>query len=213
MKYTVIALLALAVLDGSVTAGSENTARRATETTDPADYIYRDRAYFEGFEDTVPPAGWTLVQTNIHQTWIVGLSNPFEGLQRATVYWDFFLSGPQDEWLKFEYQIQPGDDILGFAAFASTYWAIDPYQNYNLIVTIDGVTVWDYYNDNNGAVSFEWSEYTVDLSSYAVGQLVTIGFGYVGFDGAEGTFDAVYIGEELTPVEDTSWGSVKALYR
>ena len=213
MKYAVIALLALGVVFGTVTAGPENTSRRATETTYPVDYFNSDRAYFEGFEGTVPPAGWTLEQLNIYQTWIVGLSNPYEGSQRAVCYWDYFLSGPQDEWLKFDYQIQPGDEILGFAAFASTYYAIDPFQNYNLVVTIDDVTVWDYYNDNNGAVSFEWQEYTVDLSSYSVGQWVTIGFGYVGFDGAEGTFDAVYIGDEITPVEDTSWGSIKALYR
>ena len=213
MKYTAIALLVLAVLVGTVAASVKDTSRRATETMFPIQHSDGSREYFEGFEGTVPPAGWILVQTNVYQTWQVGLSNPYEGLQKAVCYWDFFYSGPQDEWLKFDYEIQAGDATLGFAAYASTYYAIDPFQNYNLVVTIDDVTVWDYYNDNNGAVTFQWQEYTVDLSAYSVGQVITVGFGYVGFDGAEGAFDAVWIGGDNSPVEDTSWGCIKALYR
>jgi hypothetical protein len=201
MKYAVIALVALVFVVGAVSAGPKDTSKRATEVMFPIDQFKDYRDYFEGFEGTIPPTGWILVQTNLYETWGIGTYAPYEGFQYATCLYDASYSGPQDEWLKFDYEIQAGDDILGFFAQASTYWAIDPYQNYNLLVTIDGVTVWDYYNDNNGAVSWQWQEYTVGLGAYSVGQVITVGLGYQGFDGAQGSFDALYIGEGFVPPE------------
>ena len=58
--------------------------------------------------------------------------------------------------------------------------------------------MWDYYNDNNGAVTWQWQQYSVSLTPY-VGQTITIGLGYQGYDGAQGSFDAISVGEEPPP--------------
>ncbi len=36
-----------------------------------------------------------------------------------------------------------------------------------------------------------WYQYSVPLSAYSVGQALTIGLGYVGYDGAQAGFDAL----------------------
>jgi hypothetical protein len=173
----------------------------------PADKVARDvmftnqavpRTNYEGFETSVPPPGWTLVQTNVNETWFQDCeiyTDPVEGSCAATCLYDAGYTGPQDEWLKFNYTLQTGDNMLYFFALASTYWAIDPYQNYNIIVTIDGVEVWNYYDDNAGAVTWQWQLYGVDLSAYSVGQTIEVGFGYVGYDGAQASLDAISFGE------------------
>ncbi|MBD3347968.1 MAG: hypothetical protein GF400_02080 [Candidatus Eisenbacteria bacterium] len=195
MKRAIIVGLCLAFMATVAFAGPPNpSSRRATEIMFP---IQDDgyRLMFEGFEGTFPPAGWTLAQTNTNETWGIETYDPFEGLQYASCQYDASYSGPQDEWLYFDYTIEAGDDCLSFYAFASTYWAVDPYQNYNILVTINDQTVWDYYNDNNGAVTWQWQQYSIDLSGYDVGETITVGFGYQGYDGAQGALDAVEIGE------------------
>ncbi|MBD3347932.1 MAG: hypothetical protein GF400_01900 [Candidatus Eisenbacteria bacterium] len=157
-----------------------------------------ERALFEGFETSVPPAGWTLHQTNVNDTWTqdCGLNGePYEGSCFADCQYDADYSGPQDERLCFDYTIEAGDECLCFYAFGSIYWAVDPYQNYNLVVEIDGVPVWDYRNDNDGAVTWQWQLYCVDLTGYGVGEDITVCFIYEGYDGAQGAFDAISIGE------------------
>jgi hypothetical protein len=153
------------------------------------------RPYTEGFNTAIPPAGWTLQQFNTVETWYLETYNPYEGTGYASCQYDATYSGPQDEWLLYTYTVQAGDECLVFWAYGSVYWAITPYQNYNLIVEIDGNEVWNYYDDNNGAVTWQWQQYSVPLSAYSVGQTITIGLGYVGFDGAQGSFDALSIGD------------------
>jgi len=158
--------------------------------------VERGRALFEGFETSVPPAGWALDQTNVNDTWFQDCGDygtAYEGSCYATCLYDAAL-GPQEEWLYFDHTIEPGDECLCFYAFANTYWAIDE-EHYNLFVTIDGTVVWDYYNDNDGAVTWQWQRYCVDISGYSVGQTITVGLGYEGQDGAQGSFDALSIGE------------------
>ncbi len=198
MKRTLILVIGFLFIAGSLFAGPIKPDSRTMH-----DVMFQiddgARAYFEGFEGTVPPAGWWLVQTNPVETWGIGTYAAYEGFQYATCLYDATYTGPQDEWLYFEYEIEAGDDCLCFWANASIYWAVTPYQNYNLLVTIDDVVLWDYFNDNNGAVNWQWQEYCVDLSAYSVGQVITVGLGYQGFDGAQGSFDAIFIGECAAP--------------
>lgn len=200
MRLTaVICVIALLVAGTALAEKPAIEARSATEHfMKPATIPVR--AYTESFEFGVPPAGWTHVQTNVNETWEQGTGG-VDGLYNAVCYYDASYSGPQDEWLLYNYTIEAGDDQLVFWAMASTYWAITPYQNYNLIVEINGVEVWNYYDDNNGAVTWQWQQYSVPLTAYNVGQTITVGLGYVGYDGAQGSFDAITPAPYFAPPE------------
>ncbi|MCK4409933.1 MAG: hypothetical protein KAW67_07595 [Candidatus Eisenbacteria sp.] len=153
------------------------------------------RVYFEGFEAGVPPAGWTTVITNPGYTWQSEDYGPYEGLAYASCFYDPALV-PQDEWMCFQYTLEPGDDCLSFWVNASVYWAITPYQNYNLFVTIDGVEKWNYRDDTIDPANWVWQEYAIPLEEYGgPGKTIEVCFGYVGVDGAQGSFDAIAIGE------------------
>ncbi len=174
-------------------------AKRATEVMRSIGDPHRD--YFEGFEISVPPPGWTAIANNTY-TWEVGTYSPFEGLQNAVCYYDGTYSGPQDEWICFEYTLEAGDDCLCFQAYGSPYWAIDPYQNYNIHVKINGSEVWNYVDDSVDPVMWQWQESCVSLDAYSPGQTLDICLGYTGYDGAEGAFDAIFIGDcGITPPE------------
>jgi hypothetical protein len=198
MKRTLILSLCLLLAATASFAAVKNGSKVPDQVMFPIEYYQgQQRAMFEGFEGAFPPTGWTLVQTNINETWFQDCGTygtPYEGSCFATCLYDAGYTGPQDEWLYFDYTLEAGDECLSFYAYASTYWAIDPYQNYNLFVTIDDQIVWDYYNDNNGAVTWQWQQYVIDLTGYSVGQTITVGIGYQGFDGAQGSFDAIEIG-------------------
>ncbi|MFH1502109.1 MAG: hypothetical protein ABIG03_03585 [Candidatus Eisenbacteria bacterium] len=194
MRRSIIIAMCFMLAAATAVAGLANPAeKQASEIMFPNDQPLR--TVFEGFESGVPPVGWTFLQTNAVETWFQDSYDPFENLYYATCNYDATYSGPQDEWLYLEYTLETGDDCLSFYALASVYWAVTPYQNYNLFVTIDDVVVWDYYNDNNAAVTWQWQQYVVDLSGYSAGQTITLGLGYQGYDGAQGSFDALQIGQ------------------
>jgi len=194
MRLTaVLCILALCITGVAFAEKPAIDARSTREAfVKPAEWFARP--YTEGFNTAVPPAGWTLFQTNTVETWYMGTYSPYEGAGFAQCDYDATYSGPQDEWLYYNYTIQAGDACLVFWAMGSVYWAIAPYQNYNLIVKIDGTEMWNYFDDNNGAVTWQWQQYSVPLSGYSVGQVIQIGLGYTGYDGAEGGFDALTIG-------------------
>jgi hypothetical protein len=203
-----VLLMCLAVLAAATAAGAKtgDASRRAHHMM--PGIPGPERLLEEGFNDqgTFPPAGWTQIVNN-SVTWEQASDTPQEGCCYATCYYDSTYSGPQDERICIDYTIEPGDDCLCFYASAGTHWAIDPYQNYNIAVTIDGSTVWDYYDDNDSATSWNWQLYCVDLSTYPVGQEIEICFVYEGYDGAQGSFDAVWVGpcpeipEECCPLQ------------
>jgi len=197
MKYMIAVVMPLLLVAAAAFAGpTDRSERRASEVMFPIDHDGY-RSLFEGFEGTLPPSGWTLSQTNANQTWFqdCGLyGTPYEGSCNITCLYDDLYSGSQDEWLHFDYTLEAGDECLSFYAYGNPYWAVDPYQNYNLLVTVNDQIVWDYYNDNDGAVIWQWQQYSVDLTRYGTGQTITIGFGYQGYDGAQGSVDAIEIG-------------------
>ncbi len=157
----------------------------------------RERALFEGFETSVPPPGWTSVVNNPYTWEQAGLPSytPYDGSYFAACFYDEDHTGPQDESICFDYTIESGDDCLWFYAMGSTYWAVDPYQNYNFIVRIDDVDVWNYHDDNDGAVNWQWQRYVIDLAGYGVGETISVCLVYQGQDGAQASFDALSIGE------------------
>ncbi|MBM3308552.1 MAG: hypothetical protein FJY74_09525 [Candidatus Eisenbacteria bacterium] len=191
----VMCMVALLVAGTALAEKPRLDSKVATEVfVKPTDWLARP--LFEGFNTTIPPAGWTAVVNNPY-TWELGTYAPYEGAGYATCYYDQTYSGPQNEWLYYNYTIQAGDAALVFWAMGSVYWAITPYQNYNLWVTINGVPKWNYYDNNNGAVSWQWQQYTVSLAGYS--GTIQIGLGYTGYDGAQGSFDALSIGEGPPP--------------
>lgn len=195
MKRTLIIVLALLVVSSVAFAGKMTPdAKFSTEPFSPMTY----RVYSEGFEGAFPPAGWTLTTTNPGYTWHQYTPGG-EGVYCANCAYDPALV-PQLETLSFTHTLVAGELHLTFLAMASYYWAVDPYQNYDIYVTVDGVTVWSFYTDNMGT-SFTWDAYDIDLADfgYLGGETVEIAFVYEGVDGAQGGFDAVSVGEEYVP--------------
>ena len=160
-------------------------------------------AWFEGFEDSWPPAGWTLTQENPNQTWFQDNFAPFEGSYNATVNYDDqlvdqneFLMGPQvvlDDL---------GANTLAFQTLGSPYWCRDDFDNCDLEVwAILGGAVGggddillglaeDFWTD-----VFVWSPASFDLIAAGVpsDSPVAFAFRYLGNDGAQASIDAVQL--------------------
>ena len=196
MKRTLIIVLALLVVSSVAFAGKmAPDAKFSTESYAPMSF----RDYSEGFEGAFPPAGWTLTSTNPSFTW-EQYTPGGEGVYCASCQYDPALV-PQLETLSFTHTLVSGELHLSFLAMASYYWAVDPYQNYDIYVTVDGVVVWDYFTDFGSTTSYEWVAYDIDLSGfgYEAGDIIEVAFVYEGSDGAQGAFDAIGIGEEYIP--------------
>jgi hypothetical protein len=164
----------------------------------------------EGFEASVPPAGWTAIVTNTGGptlTWYQA-ANPHSGASSAQVEYDPALV-PQDESL-----ISPVLDLttatnprLVFWFNMSYYWGVDPNNNYDFTVSItDGVTTTPLWTEADLGVftNWVWYEITLDLSTYAGTNNMQLVFNYTGSDGASLTLDDVLVEETPTclPVTD-----------
>lgn len=159
----------------------------------------------EGFEGgVVPPSGWTMVQTNPHQTWKITTTMPYTGSYRADCEYDDQL-GNQDEVLLSSVFRARGAQ-LQFYSFGSPYWCRDTYNNCDLKVWLvvggwgDGGDIHVHTADDDWTGTWEWSLSTVDLTPYLsslpVGALVRVGFQYEGNDGAQVGLDAISITEQ-----------------
>jgi len=198
MKRFVI--VAICILMAASVALAEKPAIDAKRCEVKIGHGYVDRDYDEGFEISVPPPGWTAVVTDTNDptyTWYQDSYNPLEGTYYADCLYDYDLD-PQDEWLYFDHVLQAGETHLNFGAMASYYYAVSPYQNYNTYVTVDGKIVWDFFTDHATDTSYEWKIYDVTLNQ-SEGDTITVGFGYVGVDGAEAAFDRVGLNGGYTP--------------
>jgi hypothetical protein len=154
---------------------------------------------FEGFEDTVPPAGWTSVVNNSH-TWTTNTYRPPEGAQSATCLYDPTLTGTQDEWLVSPViSTPPAGVALGGKTSGNPYWAVSPYDNYDIEVWLingagvnDGDDVLVGKLDSFWKLDWEWSDFQFDLAGlYTPGQDFRFAFRYHGRDGAQGSIDAI----------------------
>lgn len=159
------------------------------------------RAYSEGFEGAYPPAGWTADTTNTGDptfTWwqdCAPYGTPPEGNCVADIRYDPALV-PQDELLTFDHAVTASECYLHFHTMGSTDWSMYAC----LKVEVNGVQVYDYNTDPNAA-TWVWIPVQIDLSGYT-GTTVTIGFRYIGADGAQQCLDAVVVNDEwISPPE------------
>jgi len=200
MKRALVLAICLLLAGAAVGQAEKERSNPFHHGPQPADPT---RSYFEGFESAVPPAGWTLTSTAGHTqalytTWYQESYDPFENYYYADCQYDSAYLSPQDEWLKFSATITAPDNHLNFAAYASYYWMVTPYANYDLQVTVNGTMLWSMQADPTWNLSWTYYIFDVDLTAYE-GQTVEIGFGYIGYDGAEAGLDAVGLNSGYTP--------------
>jgi len=169
----------------------------------PAEAIVLD----EGFETAVPPTGWALVATHtLEETWYQEDFTPHAGTYYASVQYDPDLV-PQDEWLVSPaYDLAAATTTLSMWTNGSVYWCRDTFDNCDLEIwlVVGGVGGGDDILlgtvDSDWTASFTWTQSTFDLTSYAPIS-ASIGFRYVGTDGAQISLDAVTLDGVLVPVE------------
>lgn len=179
----------------------------------------------EGFEGgTMPPSGWFHYQYNPVRTWVINNSSPYEGTYYAECLYDETYTDDQHEWIYSPAIACSGTISVDFAWQGSYYWGVDPYDNYDLLVawsTVndaepDGDIVWDFDDAQGGSwTTWQWYTESVDID-VTPGATVYVGFGYDGYDGAQGDFDAITIeyDDEIPPgIESASFGSIKAIYK
>jgi hypothetical protein len=176
----------------------------------------------EDFEGNVmPPTGWTHIQYNPVQTWVIDNYDPHSGTYYADCEYDSTYTTTQDEWL-----ITPSLDFtaydqvtLSFWWLMSYYWGVTPYDNYDLNVKVstDGGTTWTLvWNEDSIGVFTSWLWYDttfgtpVDLSAYTSYSDVKIGFQYEGYDGAELALDDVTITGIILGADDVGVLSIDA---
>ena len=203
MRKLLFALLAVLLIAGTAMAGVIKTDKgieefRGLGYTNPA---YNGRDFFEGFEDGVPPAGWTYQQTADY-TWEAldpssdDTPGALEGTYALYIRWDSVNNS--DEWVAFDQTV----DVAGGESVLSFFTAGDYDNGYADLATetveINDVVVWDF--DSVSSVSYTWEKYFIDLSEYD-GQTVNIKFHYVGLDANSHYFDAIMVdgGTGYTP--------------
>lgn len=159
----------------------------------------------EGFESSNSlPSDWVLTQTNTSETWEIG-TTANSGSYGATVAYNY----NQNETLT-----SPSIDLssatnprLIFYWNMSYYWSVDPYDNYDLIVSIDdGTNVTQLFTEADAGTftNYTWYEQTIDLSAYVGSSDVKILFNYTGDDGAALYLDDILVEEtpSCNPVTD-----------
>jgi hypothetical protein len=179
----------------------------------PAPSVSKSPLLSQGFEEGfIPPTGWTVVVNNPF-TWEIDSYSPYEGYYNASCFYDENYTGTQDEWL-----ISPVINLttkgqawhLYFYWMMSYYWAVDPYDNYELEVWIstDGGATWPtklWCEDDVGLFSsWTWYKADVNLAAYLTQTNVKLGFRYYGYDGAQASLD--YITVDTEPIGRCCYG-------
>jgi len=153
---------------------------------------------FEGH--TMPPAGWTHIQTNPSETWEIFNLKPYSGDYYAHVLYDPTIEDQDEVLLSPSFTLDSGRVALW--TFGSLYWCAGaPYDYCDLEVWfVNGSWDWgggdDVYlgkTDGDWAGTFIWSYSTFDFSPYASGNPARIALRYVGKDGAEVSVDDIVI--------------------
>ena len=167
-------------------------------------FLYSSLSYgqylSEGFESSTSlPDNWVLTQTNTSKTWEISTTTANNGTNGATVSYDY----SQDETLT-----SPSIDLssatnprLVFYWSMSYYWSVDPYNNYDFIVSIDdGTNVTQLFTEADAGTftTYQWYEQTIDLSAYVGLSDVKILFNYTGNDGASLYLDDISVEETPT---------------
>jgi hypothetical protein len=151
----------------------------------------------EDFEGTWPPTGWTIETTNPNFTWQEEAGFPINGNASATVLYDPDLV-PQDESLISPLFTVPTGSALSFVFQMSYFWAVDPNENYDFIVSIstDSGATWTPLWDESALgvfMSFDNIAVSIPLTAYEGQTNVKVKFQYVGVDGAALVLDDVLV--------------------
>jgi hypothetical protein len=157
-----------------------------------------DGDIYEGFEsNTMPPIGWTLIQSNTSQTWkIATMATPYSGTYTADVEYDAGLLN-QDEIL-LSPPIYGDTGSISFWSEGSVYWCRNTYDNCDLQVWLvrgnwggsDDVLLGK--GEDAWSADWMWAQSTFDFSDYLYGP-ARIAFRYVGRDGAQVALDHITI--------------------
>jgi hypothetical protein len=160
----------------------------------------------EGFEGTVPPAGWTAVVNNPY-TWVVDNYDPYAGSQNASCFYDETYSGTQDEWIVSPQLVMSGPVTLAGYSLGSYYWGVDPYENYDLEAWViigagvndgDDILLGQIDTDTWPTTNWVWTPFTYNFT--APGTPFRIGFRYYGYDGAQASLDAITVDGQAGPL-------------
>jgi hypothetical protein len=166
-----------------------------------------DTILTEGFEGGfMPPAGWSTIVNDPSYTWGIGTYSPHSGTYYADIEYDPSLN-PQNEWFvtpALNLKEMGASGHVSFWWYMSYYWAVSPYNNYNLELWIsaDGGATWPdrlWYEDTVGVfTNWTWYEARVDIAKYCEFNNVKLGWRYVGTDGAEAAVDDIVV-ESFAP--------------
>ncbi len=155
----------------------------------------------EGFETSVPPAGWTLTQVNAAETWQTS-TNFNTGTASAEVNYDAALNPADEDLTTSVIDLSSATNPrLIFWVSMSYFWSVDPNENYDFTVSAtDGTTETVLWDETALGVfpNYEWIEVELNLSAYAGQSNVQIIFNYNGIDGAALYLDDVLIEETPT---------------
>ena len=154
----------------------------------------------QGFEsNTMPPSGWTVVQTNASETWkIATIGDPYAGSYFADVEYDSYLSDQNEVLLSPQFSADSA--TLSFYSQGSLYWCRDTYDNCDLNIWVvvgswggaDDVLI--YTADDDWLITWQYENTVIDLSPYISSSTpVRIGFQYLGNDGAQVGLDDISI--------------------
>lgn len=147
----------------------------------------------ENFEGTWPPTGWTIESTNATNTWeerAVGIVG-----KDAQVTWDF---GQDESLISPVFTVPAGSPSLKFKLSMSYFWAVDPNENYDFVVSIstNGGTTWTAIWDETALgvfANFTPLDIEIPLTTYAGQTNAKLKFQYIGDDGADLYLDQIAV--------------------
>ncbi len=160
---------------------------------------------FDG--DVFPPAGWTQTSTQVDYTWQKGnpTDHPFSGIDATSVYsaiCPWVAQNQEERLFSRSFNIGNGNATLTFWAGYSTNWLSQ--ATVKLKITTDNgnnwTQIWEAENDGG---SWEWREFTIDLSSYKNHDGIIMQWVYIGNDGDLVGIDNVLIEGTLSDVNDS----------
>jgi hypothetical protein len=136
MKVKTCLLILVSVLLAINAFAADTSKQQTTPSEKPDGVITEGNLLSEGFESgTVPPPGWTLIESGSSWTWEIDTYSPYEGSYYASCFYDEYLN-PQDEVL-----ISPtftgSGMVLKFYLMGSLYWGCgQPYDNYDIALWV-----------------------------------------------------------------------------
>ena len=179
-------------VDNGTSADTETKVNYITVSGSGGDLV----THFNNFDDgIIPPTNWTTTVTNMSNSWMAGnpAANNFSSVDGTNLYSAIcpWVAADQDEWL-----IMPSTEMgaqanLVFYAGYSTSWLTSATLKLN-ISTDEGNSwslLWEAENDAAGWI---WRRQAIDLASYT-GQIVKLGWQYIGNDGDLVGIDSVYL--------------------